>query len=1144
MKIYISRKNNAVTADKKAGAVRLLLLLIIVAAVFILVPTGAYAMDYFTASYVSPDTDTKVKLDWSSVAGADVYEILRDTGAGTNPLIATIDVNTAHDPLSFTDTDLEPGNTVIYTIRAYRGTSPMVFMDGKTAQVTMTNMIKPYGVQTVFDINDKTARLTWNSSRFAAGSVIYRTENGVTTSSAISSTSSAIISVTGLAPVQITLKSTGSAGRESGISDAVTIIPVDPPVITATASGGTTTITWSAFIQIGRFQLERSQWGGTAWSSWSIINSSLTGQSVTDTPSSGGQYRYRLGAIAGNGYAGYSNITGQVNGLPAPSYLSLVITSPTTISLSWVNGSGNEASIQILRRLSDGTYDQIRVLGSSESSFTDTLTVSAGAIYAYRVRAFEPPSNYSAAAEAVITATIPAAPLSLRANVVSSNSVALTWTDNSNDEAGFRIEKMTDSGTYSEIAITAVNAVTYADTSVSAGHTYIYRIRAVNALGNSAYSSEVTVSAWDSVAPATLSVTPVSASRLDLSWSYTGTNSYNTIIERKTGTDGTWSVIYTTALGVLKYSDTGLLPNTRYFYRIRKSMGTGSSGLSYPNDEIGIGAYTNLGNLTLTGSADVNNTITLSWTGNSGTADVVVERKMSNGSFSALTTVSYVKSGWTDNTGLVPSASYTYRVKARTTTNESVYSNIITVQNLYLDAPSLLSVTVTTNSAVELNWRDNSTDETGFEIWRYIYGSGTYTLYATVDKNITTYTDNTIQRGVQYNYMVRAYVASGTLYSPYSNSASIGSGLINPPSNINYTYVSSTQVLLKWTDTSDNENGFKVEWKIGSDGVWNVLTWLDPNVTAYNVTNLNPYTKYYFRIRAYSSSGNSDSLSDEILISTAIPAAPSNVVATALSASQIKITWKDNSDSEDVFRILRKPANSYYFDVLAEVGKNNTAYTDSNLIAGMRYSYKVVSYNSTGSSESSSVEAKTNTKATFSDLGKSASWAKDAIENLAGMGIMKGVTATQYKPDNTVTKADFTAMVVRAFKLDTAPVGSLADVKSNKWYYNEIMIAENLGIISGDANNKFYPEKAITREEIAVILFRVKQNSVKPLTIHNNSALERFTDKNKITPAAMASMATIVGEGIMEGLPGNAIGPALTATRAQAAVLLYRTMNK
>ncbi len=1133
--------------NKNIGTLlKILLLPALAAAIFIFAAQGAYAIS-LTTSLIDPDSDTRVQLDWTSVAGASTYRLSRAVGTSTGAamLVKDFAVDTALD-LTFIDSGLQPQTLYTYIISAYSDTASAIKIDEITAPVTTTKMIAPYEARSVFDINSRQVTLNWSASKMAAQCEINATVAGnTTTTMGSNATSYTTAPLSGGNEVSYTIKSIGTGPLESDISEPIAVLPIQPPTISIDTIHYYSGVTWGDYPQIGLFQLERSLWDTTLskWNAWVPVSTFLSGTGFNDAQGVSGKYRYRLAARSGSGYSGYSNITQSTSVAAPPNNLVLNMADSHTINLSWVNAPGNSLPVTIRRQIGEGSDSIIEdSLSSLTTSYTDSIIVVPGLIYTYTV-GYEYAANKYIVTTAKISATLPAAPSLLRANVVSSSAVTLNWTDNSNNETGFRIERVTDPGIYTQIATVAAITATYVDTSVSSGHSYLYRVCSYNALGNSPYTNEVYVAAWDSVAPANLTVVAYSATRLDLSWSYTGTESYNTVIERKTGTDGTWSTIYTTALGALKYSDTGLMPNTRYFYRIRKSMGTGSTGLSYPNDEIGIGAYTNLGNLTLTGIAAANNTIYLSWTGNSGTADVVIERKMPNGSFSALNTVSYVTSGWSDTTGLVPSASYTYRIKARTSTNESVYSNIITVQNLYLDAPSLLTVTVTTNSAVELNWRDNSTDETGFEVWRYIYGSGTYTLYATVDKNITTYTDNTIQKGVQYNYMVRAYVASGTLYSPYSNSASIGAGLINPPSNITYAYVSSTQVLLSWTDTSDNENGFKVEWKIGSDGVWNVLSWLNPNVTAYNVTNLNPYTKYYFRVRAYSSSGNSDSLSDEILVSTAIPAAPSNVVATALSATQIKITWKDNSDSEDVFRILRKPSNAYYFDVLAEIGKNNTVYTDSNLIAGMRYSYKVVSYNSTGSSESSVADAKTNTKATFSDL-KSVSWARDAIENLAGMGIMKGVTATLYKPGNTVTKADFTAMVVRAFKLDTTPVGSLADVKSNKWYYNEIMIAENLGIISGDASNKFYPEKAITREEIAVILFKVKQISPKPLTIHNNSVLEKFSDKNKITPSALASLATIVGEGIMEGLPGNAIGPSVTATRAQAAVLLYRTMNK
>lgn len=1130
MKFYINKK----------ACLKLVLFLLLSVAVFILSSQSVHAMDLQSSPF-NPDTDTKVKLDWSSVTGARIYQLYRNDGL-SNVNVASIQVGVALNPLQYIDANLQPQTSYIYTIRAYGDTALTNLLDEKTSVAVTSNMIRPYNLQYVFNINTKTATLSWNASTLATSSILNLTQSGESTSISITGTTSEVIPFTGLSQVQFTVQSVRTGLPASSESDSITVIPIAPPTISAVSGGGTATISWPAFPQITDFQLERSTWGSTSWGSWVVANTALSGTSVTDTPAAIGQYRYRLNTKTGSVYTGVSNTAETASGLPAPSELVPTVINNGRINLSWANGPGNLANVQVLRMLSNGTYTQIALLPNTATTYSDYLALNSGTTYYYRVRAYESAANYSAAAEASVSASLPASPTPLHASVVSPTNIRLNWSDLSTNEDGFRIERMTDTGIFTEIASVPPNVVTYSDESVSTGYTYIYRICSYNVMGSSAYSNEVTINSWDTLAPASLAVTAVSSSRLDLTWSYSGTESYNTIIERKTGTGGSWTPIYTTALSTVKFSDTGLSANTRYFYRVKKSLGTGSSGIPYPNNDIGIGAYTFLGNVSISGEAAPGNKIYITWSGNNSSADIIIERKMPNGNFSALTTVGPSAIGWYDETGLVPSASYTYRIKARTTTNESLYSSELTVQNFYLDAPSGLGISVGTNSAITLKWTDNSMDETGFEIWRYIQNSGTYTLYATVDKNITTFTDQSIHTGVQYSYKVRAYVTSGSLYSPFSSTASVGVGLINPPANLHYTYVSSNQVLLQWTDTSDNESGFKVEWKMGVDGEWNINSWLNPNITACTISNLNPYTKYYFRIRAYSATGNADSVSNELLVSTALPAAPSEISAISLTASQIKITWKDNSDSEDGFKILRKSANAFNYSPLAEVGKNTVIFMDNSAQAGFRYFYKIVSYNATGSSESKEVEVRTNTRVYFTDL-KNASWAKDAIENLAGLGIIKGITKTQFKPGNSMSKAQFTSIVVRSFKLDTAPIGSLADVYSNKWYYKEVMIAENFGIISGDANNRFYPEAAITREEIAMILFKALETSGEEFTVHDNSVLEKFSDKNNITPQAVSSMATLVGEGIFEGLPGNAIGPKHTATRAQAAVFMYRILN-
>lgn len=1132
--------------------IKAFLFLIIMAAIFIIAANGAYAMS-LTASPASPDTDTQIRLDWSSVSATEGYRLKWCDDANTFSAQVDIPVDTTLDPLTYTVSGLVAQTTYHFTIEAYSDTGFTAKLDEQTAPATTTAIISPYNVQAVYNINTRKAILTWNTSALTTSCSISRYDyygNFIDelTADPFWKTGTSVVE-TGSDVVIYTVKAIGNPGQESEPSEEAWILPIEAPFIETESYGGAVRIYSNTDTLLFLFSLHRSKWDNTTskWGAWEEISSSFYDGEYFDYYSSGGKYRYRLES-EDNRYIGYSNTTEYVNGLAAPSDLTLRVSGTGSIDLKWTNAPGNDADTKIYRVIgNEQFFQEIATVGNNIESYTDVVAIFPGTVYRYAVEVYESADNYSPGAVASIIPAIPAAPTSLRADLSSTAGITLTWTDNADNEDEFIIERMTNPGTYAALSPTVAakagtgTTVTYLDEDVTSGNTYIYRVRASNALGGSAYTNEVTVSAWDTVAPATLTVAPVSSTRLDLAWSYTGTLTYNTVIERKTGTTGSWMTIYTAPRGVLKYSDTGLSPNTQYFYRIRKSLGPNATGIAYPNNEIGIGAYTRLGNLQLSGEAVSGNSIRLSWTGNTY-ADVIIERKMSSGSFSVLTTVSAFTNSWTDDTGLVPGASYTYRLKSQTATNESLYSNEYTVQNFFLDAPSSLSATVDTAGSITLNWTDRSRDETGFEIWRYTYGTSEYILHATVGQNITTYTDTKLSKGIQYYYKVRAYIAAESSYSSFSNIASTGIGLINPPSDLSYTYISRTSATLKWKDNSSDENGFQIERRIGVDGEWRVLYWTSRNSTSYTVYNLDPNIDYYFRVRAYIYSGNASSVSEEILVSTALPTAPSNVSAQSVSTSQVKITWQDNSDNEKGFRILRRPTTSSTFTALATVSSNTTIYFDNAVVYGKQYYYKVASYNDTGSSESPVTTVKASTKSSFTDLS-GASWAKDAIENLAGLGIIKGVSEKSFAPDKTISKAEFATIVVRAFGLDTAPIGSLADVKSDKWYYRSVMIAENLGVISGDGNNRFYPEAAITREEICMMLFKALQASGKNFTIHDNSKLEKFIDKNNISPASVAGMATLAGEGVIEGLPGNIIGPKYTATRAQAAVFVYRTLS-
>ncbi|MCU0834257.1 MAG: hypothetical protein MUC77_07450, partial [Chromatiaceae bacterium] len=107
------------------------------------------------------------------------------------------------------------------------------------------------------------------------------------------------------------------------------------------------------------------------------------------------------------------------------------------------------------------------------------------------------------------------------------------------------------------------------------------------------------------------------------------------------------------------------------------------------------------------------------------------------------------------------------------------------------------------------------------------------------------------------------------------------------------------------------------------------------NVTSYSNTALAANTAYVYRVRAYNGVGNSE-YSNEASVTTpapAVPAAPSGLTASALSTSQVNLTWVDNSGNESGFRIERRLAASTVWSQIAQVAANVTSYSNSFLAA-------------------------------------------------------------------------------------------------------------------------------------------------------------------------------------------------------------------
>ena len=202
-------------------------------------------------------------------------------------------------------------------------------------------------------------------------------------------------------------------------------------------------------------------------------------------------------------------------------------------------------------------------------------------------------------------------------------------------------------------------------------------------------------------------------------------------------------------------------------------------------------------------------------------------------------------------------------------------------------------------------------------------------------------------------------VSNTTIFNPVLVTGSMGTPPV-APGNLVAAVVSSTQIDLTWVDTNSTELGFNVErcTGLGCSNFTQVAT-LGANVTSFANTGLTASTSYSYRVLAYNAAGNSTYSNIASAVTSAAPAlpsAPSNLVASVLSKSQIKLTWTDNSTNETGFRVERcKGSTCTNFALITTLGANVTTYTNANLTANTAYRYRVYAYNVSGSSGYSNI---------------------------------------------------------------------------------------------------------------------------------------------------------------------------------------------
>ena len=171
-------------------------------------------------------------------------------------------------------------------------------------------------------------------------------------------------------------------------------------------------------------------------------------------------------------------------------------------------------------------------------------------------------------------------------------------------------------------------------------------------------------------------------------------------------------------------------------------------------------------------------------------------------------------------------------------------------------------------------------------------------------------------------------------------------------------------------------------------------------------------------------------------------------------------------------------------------------------------------------------------------------WYTDDVYTLAAQGILKGKSANAFYPGESVTRAEFTAILARAAGADLSAyngISAFSDVAANQWYNTAVAWAQQNNIVYGVGDNRFNPDAKITRQEIAAIAVRFIEK-VSGRDLGSATALS-FSDSAAIASWAHESVAVMVDLNILRGYPDNSFGPSLSATRAEAAVIVARILG-
>ena len=897
-------------------------------------PTALSASDGTSGAHVA--------VSWSGVTGADSYKVYRAGSAGGT----YVELGSSQGS-PYNDTTAEPGVVYYYKAKAYASSS-----DSTSDFTAHDDGFRGIGAPTGVAASDGTSTtqvvVSWNAVSGADNYKVFRAVSADSSYSELTTlTASPYNDLTATPGIKYYYKlqshaaSSGTWSAFSSADDGFRRLLAPTDVV---ASDGTSTssteVTWTAAAHADRYYIYRQEVIKSGYDELGYVTGAVSYDDTTAVPGQDYLYLVRSYATSSSSYSGDSNTdTGYRKLSPPTNIAASQGTSSTQITLTWTASPGATGYHISRHDGGDGGWEELNPVTSSP--YIDT-SVTPGRRYTYKLKAYSSVTQtYSEESDSVSGYAKLGTPTNLAASDGTyTGYVRLSWSYLPGASTYYIYRSTSATGTYTELGTDYSSP--YNDMTAEPGQKYYYKIKAY-ASSSQTYSD---FSNYDDgyrnlEAPTGVAASDgTSTAHVQVSWTgVSGATRYH--LHRATSASGVYTDIGTDTAS--PYNDTTADPGTKYYYKVRAYNSATQTYSNYSAYDDGYRKLSPPTNVTATDGTSTA-TVTVTWTGVPGATRY-------DAYYATSATGTYYMSGTHtgtthSHTAALPGQQYYYKVKAysSSSTDFSDFSGYDAGYRKLSPPTNLTASDGTSTSHVTVNW-SSVQGASLYYIHRATSSTGTYSNIG--NSTSSAYNDTTAVVGTKYWYKVRAYATSTSTYSDYS-SYNDGFRLLSPPTGVSATDGTSTSMVTVSWSAATGATSYYVYRATSSGGAYSLLN--DTTSLSYGDTTATPGTRYYYKVRSYSSVTASYSDYSGYNDGYRKLGAPTGVTASdGTSTAQVTVSWNSSSGATRYYVYRATSSGGTYSNI---GNTDSTSYNDTSATAGSMYYYKVRAYSSSTSSYS------------------------------------------------------------------------------------------------------------------------------------------------------------------------------------------------